>query len=132
MKPYDAAFKVNLKITIAFKTFFYSGGFPLSTAQHGPDARSLGVQVNKIAVMRVTVDQLRDLHRSAINQVNDRDISVGAHVTNICVHDRGLTRFVRILPSGGRDVTLAPRPLTAARPPRERSLVRHHLLPSSG
>lgn len=34
-------------------------------------------------------------------------IDVGAHVTNICVHDRGLTRFVRILPSGGRDVTLA-------------------------
>jgi type IV pilus assembly protein PilM len=34
-------------------------------------------------------------------------VDVGAHVTNICVHDRGLTRFVRILPSGGRDVTLA-------------------------
>ena len=34
-------------------------------------------------------------------------IDIGAHVTNICVHDRGLTRFVRILPSGGRDITLA-------------------------
>jgi type IV pilus assembly protein PilM len=34
-------------------------------------------------------------------------IDVGAHVTSICVHDRGITRFVRILPSGGRDVTLA-------------------------
>jgi type IV pilus assembly protein PilM len=34
-------------------------------------------------------------------------IDVGAHVTNICVHDRGVTRFVRILPSGGRDITLA-------------------------
>jgi type IV pilus assembly protein PilM len=34
-------------------------------------------------------------------------VDVGAHVTNICVHDRGLTRFVRILPSGGRDITLA-------------------------
>jgi type IV pilus assembly protein PilM len=34
-------------------------------------------------------------------------IDVGAHVTNICVHARGITRFVRILPSGGRDVTLA-------------------------
>lgn len=34
-------------------------------------------------------------------------IDVGAHVTNICVHDHQATRFVRILPSGGRDVTLA-------------------------
>lgn len=34
-------------------------------------------------------------------------VDVGAHVTNICVHDRGTTRFVRILPSGGRDITLA-------------------------
>ena len=34
-------------------------------------------------------------------------VDVGAHVTNICVHDRGVTRFVRILPSGGRDVSVA-------------------------
>lgn len=34
-------------------------------------------------------------------------VDVGAHVTNICVHDRGITRFVRILPSGGRDITVA-------------------------
>ncbi|MEX2405895.1 MAG: pilus assembly protein PilM, partial [Actinomycetota bacterium] len=34
-------------------------------------------------------------------------IDVGGHVTSICIHDRGTTRFVRILPSGGRDITLA-------------------------
>ena len=34
-------------------------------------------------------------------------VDIGAHVTSICVHDRGTTRFVRILPSGGRDVTMA-------------------------
>jgi type IV pilus assembly protein PilM len=34
-------------------------------------------------------------------------IDVGAHVTNIVVHAGGTTRFVRILPSGGRDITLA-------------------------
>jgi type IV pilus assembly protein PilM len=34
-------------------------------------------------------------------------IDIGAHITNIVVHARGRTRFVRILPSGGRDVTLA-------------------------
>jgi type IV pilus assembly protein PilM len=34
-------------------------------------------------------------------------VDVGAHVTNIVVHATGETRFVRILPSGGRDVTVA-------------------------
>ena len=34
-------------------------------------------------------------------------IDVGADVTNICVHERGVARFVRILPTGGRDVTTA-------------------------
>jgi type IV pilus assembly protein PilM len=41
------------------------------------------------------------------SQGDEAVIDVGAHVTSICVHDRGITRFVRILPSGGRDVTLA-------------------------
>ena len=34
-------------------------------------------------------------------------IDIGAHVTNICVHARQVVRFVRILPSGGRDITVA-------------------------
>ena len=34
-------------------------------------------------------------------------IDVGAQVTNIVVHAKGTTRFVRILPSGGRDITVA-------------------------
>jgi type IV pilus assembly protein PilM len=34
-------------------------------------------------------------------------VDVGAHVTNIVVHASGETRFVRILPSGGRDITAA-------------------------
>lgn len=34
-------------------------------------------------------------------------IDIGAHITNIVVHARGTVRFVRILPSGGRDVTIA-------------------------
>jgi type IV pilus assembly protein PilM len=34
-------------------------------------------------------------------------VDVGAHVTNIVVHAGGETRFVRILPSGGRDITMA-------------------------
>jgi type IV pilus assembly protein PilM len=34
-------------------------------------------------------------------------VDIGATITNILVHERGVTRFVRILPSGGRDVTAA-------------------------
>ena len=34
-------------------------------------------------------------------------VEVGGHVTSICVHERGVTRFVRILPSGGRDISVA-------------------------
>jgi type IV pilus assembly protein PilM len=34
-------------------------------------------------------------------------VDVGAHVTNVVVHATGETRFVRILPSGGRDITVA-------------------------
>jgi type IV pilus assembly protein PilM len=34
-------------------------------------------------------------------------VDIGAHVTNIVVHASGETRFVRILPSAGRDVTNA-------------------------
>jgi type IV pilus assembly protein PilM len=40
-------------------------------------------------------------------QVEEAIVDVGAHVTNIVVHARRETRFVRILPSGGRDITLA-------------------------
>lgn len=34
-------------------------------------------------------------------------VDVGADVTNICVHERGVPRFVRVLPSGSNDVTSA-------------------------
>jgi type IV pilus assembly protein PilM len=44
--------------------------------------------------------ELEDLGGEAV-------VDVGAHVTNIVVHATGETRFVRILPSGGRDVTNA-------------------------
>ncbi len=40
-------------------------------------------------------------------QGDEAVVDIGSQVTNIVVHDRGTTRFVRVLPSGGRDVTLA-------------------------
>jgi type IV pilus assembly protein PilM len=64
-----------------------------------------GVDLNPFALVRAvgTSDEALDLETGGDEAVVD----VGAHVTNICVHDRGVTRFVRILPSGGRDVTVA-------------------------
>jgi type IV pilus assembly protein PilM len=65
----------------------------------------VGIDLTPFAVVRAvgTVDLPLELESPGDEAV----IDVGAHVTSICVHDRGTTRFVRMLPSGGRDVTLA-------------------------
>ncbi len=66
---------------------------------------TVGIDLTPFALVRAvgTGDESLDLDTPGDEAV----IDVGAHVTNICVHDRGITRFVRILPSGGRDITLA-------------------------
>jgi type IV pilus assembly protein PilM len=64
-----------------------------------------GIDLAPFAVVRAvgTGDEALDLETPGDEAV----IDVGSHVTSICVHDRGTTRFVRMLPSGGRDITLA-------------------------
>ena len=64
-----------------------------------------GIDLTPFAVIRAvgTGDEGLDLDSSGDEAIVD----IGAQVTSICVHDRGVTRFVRILPSGGRDITLA-------------------------
>jgi type IV pilus assembly protein PilM len=64
-----------------------------------------GVDLSPFAVVRAvgTGDEALDLDSTGDEAV----IDIGAHVTSICVHDRGVTRFVRMLPSGGRDITIA-------------------------
>src|SRR6266545_624576 len=64
----------------------------------------VGIDLNPFALVRAvgTVEAL-NLETPGDEAVVD----VGAHVTNISVHDRGVARFVRILPTGGRDITLA-------------------------
>ena len=64
-----------------------------------------GIDLTPFAVVRAvgTGDEGLDLDSSGDEAIVD----IGAQVTSICVHDRGVTRFVRILPSGGRDITLA-------------------------
>lgn len=63
------------------------------------------IDLTPFAIVRAvgTSDEGLDLEHTGDEAIVD----VGAHVTAICVHDRGVTRFVRILPSGGRDISLA-------------------------
>ena len=74
-------------------------------AAEGAKLEPVGLDLVPFALVRAVgaSDAGMDLDESGDEAVVD----VGAHVTNICVHARGITRFVRILPSGGRDVTLA-------------------------
>jgi type IV pilus assembly protein PilM len=66
----------------------------------------MGIDLIPFALVRAigTPDEGLDLEEGAIEEAI---VDIGAHVTNIVVHARGATRFVRILPSGGRDVTMA-------------------------
>ena len=74
-------------------------------AAEGAKLEPVGLDLVPFALVRAVgaSDAGMDLDEAGDEAV----IDVGAHVTNICVHARGITRFVRILPSGGRDVTLA-------------------------
>jgi type IV pilus assembly protein PilM len=65
----------------------------------------LGLDLVPFALVRAvgTPDVGMDLEDAGEEAV----IDIGSHVTNIVVHARGATRFVRILPSGGRDITVA-------------------------
>jgi type IV pilus assembly protein PilM len=66
----------------------------------------VGIDLVPFALVRSigASDQGLDLDEG---QVEEAIVDIGAHVTNIVVHARGETRFVRILPSGGRDITVA-------------------------
>ena len=74
-------------------------------AVRGAGLEPMGLDLTPFALVRAvgTPDISMDLDGAGEEAI----IDIGAHVTNIVVHDRGATRFVRILPSGGRDVTVA-------------------------
>lgn len=65
----------------------------------------VGLDLNPFALVRSVGNVDGSLEEETEGE--EAVVDVGAHVTNICAHDHGLTRFVRILPSGGRDITLA-------------------------
>jgi type IV pilus assembly protein PilM len=66
----------------------------------------VGVDLVPFALIR-SVGQGDGLNLDESGMGGEAIVDVGADVTNICVHERGVARFVRILPSGGRDVTRA-------------------------
>jgi len=72
----------------------------------GAKLESMGLDLVPFALVRAVgaSDAGLDLEEGGVEEAI---VDVGAHVTNIVVHARGDTRFVRILPSGGRDVTMA-------------------------
>jgi type IV pilus assembly protein PilM len=77
----------------------------LVTAVQGAKLEPMGLDLIPFALVRAigTPDVGMDLEEAGEEAV----IDIGSHVTNIVVHARGTTRFVRILPSGGRDITIA-------------------------
>ncbi|MGH2711817.1 MAG: type IV pilus assembly protein PilM [Actinomycetota bacterium] len=66
----------------------------------------IGVDLVPFALIRA-VGQLDGLGLDESEAGGEGIVDIGADVTNICVHERGVARFVRILPSAGRDVTTA-------------------------
>jgi type IV pilus assembly protein PilM len=64
----------------------------------------VGVDLVPFALIRA-VGQSETLGLEEVDKGGEAIADVGSDVTNICVHERGVARFVRILPSGGRDVT---------------------------
>jgi type IV pilus assembly protein PilM len=77
----------------------------LVNAAIGAKLEPIGLDLVPFAIVRAvgTSDAGMDLEDTGDEAV----IDIGAHVTNIVVHARGIPRFVRILPSGGRDITNA-------------------------
>lgn len=64
----------------------------------------VGVDLVPFALIRA-VGQDEGLGLDESEAGGEAIVDIGADVTNICVHERGVARFVRILPSAGGDVT---------------------------
>src|SRR5881398_911512 len=66
----------------------------------------VGLDLVPFAIVR-SVGSLDGMGLEAGDTGDEAVVDVGADVTSICVHAWGVPRFVRILPSGGRDITAA-------------------------
>jgi type IV pilus assembly protein PilM len=77
----------------------------LIAAVQGARLEPMGLDLVPFALVRAVGSDDAGMDLEEVGE--EAIVDIGAHVTNIVVHARGRTRFVRILPSGGRDITLA-------------------------
>jgi type IV pilus assembly protein PilM len=68
--------------------------------------RPVGLDLVPFAIVR-SVGSIDGMGLDESGGGDEAIVEIGADVTSICVHAWGVPRFVRILPSGGRDVTAA-------------------------
>ena len=66
----------------------------------------IGLDLVPFAIVR-SVGSIDGLGLDGTQAGDEALVDIGADVTSICVHAWGVPRFVRILPSGGREITHA-------------------------
>lgn len=70
----------------------------------GARLEPVGIDLVPFALVR-SVGRYGGLGMEETDAGGEAIVDLGADITNLCVHERGVPRFVRIIPSGGRDVT---------------------------
>src|SRR5437773_10452857 len=78
----------------------------LVQAAEAAKLRPVGVDLVPFAIVR-SVGLIDGSGLHGAEGGDEAIVDIGADVTSICVHAWGVPRFVRILPTGGRDVTTA-------------------------
>ena len=78
----------------------------LIQAAEAAKLRPVGVDLVPFAIVR-SVGMIDGSGLQGSQGGDEAIVDIGADVTSICVHAWGVPRFVRILPTGGRDVTAA-------------------------
>lgn len=78
----------------------------LVQAAEAAKLRPVGVDLVPFAIVR-SVGMIDGSGLQGSQGGDEAVVDIGADVTSICVHAWGVPRFVRILPTGGRDITAA-------------------------
>jgi type IV pilus assembly protein PilM len=89
----------------------------------------VGLDLVPFAIVR-SVGSIEAMGAEGTGAGDEAIVDIGADVTSICVHAWGVPRFVRILPSGGRDVTNAVARTLGVSDEEAESLKRHQGAPA--
>jgi len=93
---------VRLLLVAAQKTMIQQ----IVQAAEAARLRPVGLDLVPFAIVR-SVGSIDGTGLEGTEGGDEAIVDIGADVTSICVHAWGVPRFVRILPSGGRDITAA-------------------------